>query len=246
MTRVDRLICLANIAYDSENIEVFKGCIISIAKSKSAPTDKKLWNRAKSEAKKKFDVYPSAYANAWAAKWYKSKGGGWREEKKKTNKAEDPMYLGNLTKVQEYSGRLLDILETMEENDVPEWVEAKIVQIADDIGEVYHYLEDHHHRKEAVYRDSGLGRWFEEKWVDVSRKDKSGKHPECGRSDTSKGGYPKCRPSKKVTKETPETTKSMSKEDKESATSQKRQDERKSKSKGKGRKPNYDRHRKKD
>jgi hypothetical protein len=29
-------------------------------------------------AKSKFDVYPSAYANGWAAKWYKSKGGGWR------------------------------------------------------------------------------------------------------------------------------------------------------------------------
>ena len=34
-------------------------------------------SRAKSAAKKKFDVYPSAYANAWASKWYKSKGGGW-------------------------------------------------------------------------------------------------------------------------------------------------------------------------
>ena len=32
----------------------------------------------KAAAKKKFDVYPSAYANAWAAKWYKSHGGGWR------------------------------------------------------------------------------------------------------------------------------------------------------------------------
>jgi hypothetical protein len=41
------------------------------------PKNPALWSRAKSEAKKKFDVYPSAYANAWAAKWYKSKGGGW-------------------------------------------------------------------------------------------------------------------------------------------------------------------------
>ena len=41
------------------------------------PTNSALWSRAKAAAKKKFDVYPSAYANAWAAKWYKSKGGGW-------------------------------------------------------------------------------------------------------------------------------------------------------------------------
>jgi hypothetical protein len=42
------------------------------------PTNPKLWSRAKALAKKKFDVYPSAYANGWASKWYKSKGGGWK------------------------------------------------------------------------------------------------------------------------------------------------------------------------
>jgi hypothetical protein len=31
----------------------------------------------KAEAKRKFDVYPSAYANAWAAKEYKKRGGSW-------------------------------------------------------------------------------------------------------------------------------------------------------------------------
>jgi hypothetical protein len=41
------------------------------------PNNPKLWSRAKSLAKQKFDVYPSAYANGWAAKWYKSKGGKW-------------------------------------------------------------------------------------------------------------------------------------------------------------------------
>lgn len=42
------------------------------------PTNPELWSRAVSMAKKKFDVYPSAYANGWAAKWYKEKGGGWK------------------------------------------------------------------------------------------------------------------------------------------------------------------------
>lgn len=45
---------------------------------KNKPTNPKLWARAKSLARSKFDVYPSAYANGWASKWYKSKGGGWR------------------------------------------------------------------------------------------------------------------------------------------------------------------------
>ena len=47
---------------------------------KSVPTNPKLWSQAKALAKSKFDVYPSAYANGWAAKWYKSKGGSWRSE----------------------------------------------------------------------------------------------------------------------------------------------------------------------
>jgi len=42
------------------------------------PTNPELWSRAVAMAKSKFDVYPSAYANGWAAKWYKSKGGGWK------------------------------------------------------------------------------------------------------------------------------------------------------------------------
>ena len=47
-------------------------------KKKPKPTNPALWARAKAAARAKFDVYPSAYANGWAAKWYKSKGGGWR------------------------------------------------------------------------------------------------------------------------------------------------------------------------
>ena len=51
---------------------------------KSVPTNKALYARVKSEAKSKFDVYPSAYANGWAAKWYKSKGGGWKSLKEQS------------------------------------------------------------------------------------------------------------------------------------------------------------------
>jgi tRNA uridine 5-carbamoylmethylation protein Kti12 len=48
----------------------------------NVPTDPEKWSYAKSQAKKKFDVYPSAYANAWASKKYKELGGGWRKGKK--------------------------------------------------------------------------------------------------------------------------------------------------------------------
>ena len=46
---------------------------------KNCPTDPGKWSASKSAAKSKFDVYPSAYANGWAAKNYKSKGGGWKK-----------------------------------------------------------------------------------------------------------------------------------------------------------------------
>ena len=46
---------------------------------KNVPTDASKWSYYKSQAKKKFDVYPSAYANAWAAKQYKAAGGGWKK-----------------------------------------------------------------------------------------------------------------------------------------------------------------------
>lgn len=82
--------------------------------------------------------------------------------------------------------------------------------------------------------EKDLRDWFKEKWVDVSRKDKDGKHPPCGRGDAdkSKRGYPKCRPSKKVNESTPKTAGSMSAKEKKAATNRKR-----SKKQGVGGKP---------
>ena len=51
---------------------------------KNVPTDSSKWSYYKSQAKKKFDVYPSAYANGWAAKQYKAAGGGWKTENKES------------------------------------------------------------------------------------------------------------------------------------------------------------------
>ena len=50
------------------------------AKSKKSPkpTNPVLYSRVKAEAKRKFDVYPSAYANAWLVRTYKKRGGGYR------------------------------------------------------------------------------------------------------------------------------------------------------------------------
>lgn len=86
-----------------------------------------------------------------------------------------------------------------------------------------------------------LRRWFKEKWVDVSKK-VGGKHPPCGRKKADGKGYPKCRPSKKVSKDTPKTSSSYSKEDKKKMTAQKRRAEKKEPKIGKGNKPTFARY----
>ena len=78
---------------------------------KNKPTNPGLWSRAKAMARSKFDVYPSAYANGWASKWYKSKGGGWKSVKEDTVQEgiygiqDSPLSATNSVKAMESTGR---------------------------------------------------------------------------------------------------------------------------------------------
>ena len=54
--------------------------------------------------------------------------------------------------------------------------------------------------------NENLRKWFSDKWVNIGKKDKSGKHPACGTSG-DKRAYAKCVPASKA--------RSMSKKDKE-------------------------------
>ncbi|NBP01630.1 MAG: hypothetical protein EBU90_16145 [Proteobacteria bacterium] len=67
-------------------------------------------------------------------------------------------------------------------------------------------------------QNSGLKRWFREKWVDLNRPIKNSKgkvigYRSCGRSSVkgSKEKYPLCRPSHRITSQTPRTYKEISK-----------------------------------
>ena len=119
--------------------------------SENEPESAGLWASCIAAAKKKFTVYPSAYANGWAVQEYKRRGGKWRQKASK---------------------------------------------------------------------EDGLGKWFAEDWVDISRTNSDGSHPACGRptdgmsqADYS-SKYPKCVPASKA--------KSMSSEEKKSAVERKR------------------------
>ena len=53
-----------------------------VAKKKPVPTNKKLYASVKATVKRKFKVYPSAYANAFLVKEYKRRGGKYRMGRK--------------------------------------------------------------------------------------------------------------------------------------------------------------------
>ena len=124
------------------------------------PNDPKLYARVKAEAKRKFDVYPSAYANGWLVQEYKRRGGTYRTVEK---------------------------------------------------------------------AEGGLSRWFEERWVDLSRPKEGGGYEDCGRPDADEGKYPKCVPASRAAR--------MSEDEIKSAVRRKRQAE--SKQQREGKKPIY-------
>jgi len=119
-----------------------------------SPKNKALYAKVKREAKRRFKVWPSAYASGWLVKEYKRRGGI-------------------------YSGKKSS--------------------------------------------KKGIGKWFEEKWINVCKLPRK---VSCGRPKTSlstwKKKYPYCRPSKRVTRSTPRTARELSKTEIQKRCKQKR------------------------
>jgi hypothetical protein len=74
------LMKMANII---KSLQKFEG-----VNEENEPTNPELWDRAIAAAKREYDVYPSAYANAFASKWYKEKGGDWKTKNESVNEAQ--------------------------------------------------------------------------------------------------------------------------------------------------------------
>ena len=72
----------SNTASDDPQDLAVRSTRISDILERNTPTSPDKWAKAKAAARAKFKVYPSAYANLWAAKKYKSMGGGWKKGKK--------------------------------------------------------------------------------------------------------------------------------------------------------------------
>lgn len=72
-------------------------------------------------------------------------------------------------------------------------------------------------------KNSNLKRWYDERWVDISRPKKGSKgYESCGRKTSKTGKYPVCRPSVRISSKTPMTVRQMSKKRRNSAISRKR------------------------
>ena len=113
---------------------------------KNAPTNPELWSRAKALARSKFDVYPSAYANGWASKWYKSKGGSWKTVSEAVKDKYDEgeydqegdMAKSDLRSIIANAKELHDMID--DADNLPEWCQNKITLAEDYISTVANYM----------------------------------------------------------------------------------------------------------
>ncbi len=114
---------------------------------KNVPTNPELWSRAKSMARSKFDVYPSAYANGWAAKWYKSKGGGWKSVNEEVNDTQEKVGMAQ-TQLHFVKYACEEILEYIEMGgEIEEWYQVKLAKAFSDFESLHSYVEGESRRK---------------------------------------------------------------------------------------------------
>jgi len=118
-----------NVKTMEEQMDLYEG---------NKPTNPALWSRAKALARSKFDVYPSAYANGWAAKWYKSKGGGWKSVSEGVDD-EGGMAKGELSSIAAKAKELARMMKKNKQLDA--WVQSKITKADDYVGSVHDFLK---------------------------------------------------------------------------------------------------------
>ena len=178
-----------------------------------------------------------------AEKWAKDLGGITMIVKKKVRYIDETK--AQINKIKKQAGKkeikFYDILSNIEKKLGKKKYRAFLVKSLKDFkinGNHYDYrsnaaAEEKLFQVSEVKTNEDLRNWFKSKWVNIGKKDKSGKHPPCGTSG-KKRGYAKCVPAKKAA--------SMSKKEKESATRRKRAAQNKSNrggksSAGQGKKP---------
>ena len=108
--------------------------------TRNEPTNKALYSRVKAAAKRKFAVYPSAYANAWLVREYKKRGGTYQKVSdggtKKAKKTQ-PKYFE-----QDLPFKI--------ESDGPDKISTSITKLEE---QMYIYAKETEYEKAAFCRD---------------------------------------------------------------------------------------------
>jgi len=109
----------------------------------SRPLDPELYEEVKADAKRKFKVWPSAYASGWLVQEYKRRGGRYAPRR---NPAEgryhDYMALPSVLELQAQAEDVVTYLEKAQREGRPleDWVESKITSMAKDMEDVHGYV----------------------------------------------------------------------------------------------------------
>jgi hypothetical protein len=166
---------------------------------KSVPKDKAKWDKAIAKAKEAYSVWPSAYASAAASKFYKEMGGTWKTVNEATQ-----VWKNDYEDALSFLGIDLDDPRTRERAELF----AQAVQGQNARKAAYDFYNTLEAIKESVKPGSSLHKWFnKENWVDISRTQENGSHPDCGasagkgsRGSDGSRAYPVCRPKKEADK----------------------------------------------
>ena len=152
------------------------------------PTNKKLYNKIKSETKRKFKVWPSAYASGWLVKEYKKRGGNYKSISKSKRKSRRKSISKSISKSRRKSTRK-SIRKSTRKSRRKSTRKSRM--------------------RFSQKNKSGLSRWFAEEWIDVCKLPRIVK---CGRKNSrnSKRMYPYCRPRYKITSKSPRIARSLS------------------------------------
>lgn len=151
--KIHRHCYIETFANNKYNANIQKEQCMLYKRTLNKPNNPKLWEQAKTEAKKRFKVFPSAYANVWANRWYKEHGGDWSKsdtdsrftEPKKTNSTLDTK-MTNRTPLEPFE-QYVDDDESSDDDKTEKANDAQTEKSGK--------KEIHH--------------WVREPWVDISR-----------------------------------------------------------------------------
>jgi penicillin-insensitive murein endopeptidase len=187
------------------------------------PVNGKLYSKVKSQAKKKFKVWPSAYASGWLVKNYKKLGGKYKvspkrkSPKRKSRSRNSPKRKLPKCKSPKRKSRSRNSLKRKSpkrkspKRKSPKRKSPKRKSPKRKSPKRKSPKRKSPKRKSPKRKSpkTGLSRWFQEEWIDVCKLPKI---VPCGRKNSrnSKRSYPYCRPRYKITSKSPKTAKSLS------------------------------------